>query len=835
MSPYELPLRVLSKKKQKSNQLAGPTPVPNLDDVQPFMSVPDFVGKPGPELKALLTSQHFQNPYPYPGDTDVLPSYTAEPPDSAYSKILREHAKHALAHAWRYNPFRCSVKGAFQLSRDLAGKPSHGLTKDEFNWATGRKLRTVNKVRSIARVDVEQASNVYQWAKSVNECDDMNSLDGSEFDQELNKFYGPDGTDLRPIDECSDEGFFEPNPLSVTIVSLPEKSLMGEGITPGGIFQDSGISMDEGYAEYSSTHSIPHTAKETTGNVPGDWPSFSADVAPLRTPKKKGRWLGLVGDQKQCDWPGRCQGPYDLDGLRSSDNNRMVDGPSSATTHEHPLPAEIILPNESMQGAQEVSEPLRVEVNSEQPKDAARSFGPEQPPLPHDNKKEPIITQEIEKNEVSVGAAHSTSEERPHFLDGTIESGSDSEHSVSEPHVLSNGLQIDLNANPSTRRTRFSTPVNQRTGQFQQIRIDTPPTPETVEIHLTPEHNRDVDAIGGFDRSLEGRVPDSPTTGTQKGQSALDRYVQETERHTDLACQSSSAMSLDGSESEEDPLASAQKRPAPPEGHAGFSRAVKIQKKSDAVFTLGPPKALPKTPSPSKRAPIPITPAYVNDSPPFRPATPFQLATPTRPDLDSPGTPTPVQKASKKRKEKSVMNVFRSPKLGSRSPEHAPPTSEIVVVAPSSPPTTAGANDPHRGASSIGSRGLLFQKAETKNERGTKNVLGGLKRSPERQGGGGGGGGRRGSGAGSEREGPDEYEDELAGPAVKPPPRAIATGGSKVAGSAVVVPKVRSRDEMDDGWQGADVLGQDKPRGKKKKDEEEEKKKTRRSTATRRG
>ena len=805
MNPFELPLRVLSKNKQQRNQLAGPTPVPNLDDVQPFMSVPDFVEKPGPELEALLTSQHVRNPYPYPGNIDVLPSYRAEPPDSAYSKILREHAKHALAHAWRYDPFRCSVKGALQLPQDLAGKPNHGLTKDEFNWATGRKLSTAKTVRSEARVDVEQARKVYKWAKNMNENDDVNSLDGSDLDQELNEFYGPDGTDLRPIDDYSDEGFFEPNPLSITIVSLPGKPLMEEGVTPGGILQDSGISMDEGYAEYSSTQSLPNTAKETTGNVPGDWPRFNADVAPLRTPKKKGRWLGLVGDQKQCEWSGRCQGPYDLDGLHSHDTNQIVDGPSNDTTHEHPLPAETILPNESMQCAKEISEPLRVEVNSEPPKDAPQSSGCEQPPLSLGNNKNPIIIQEVENNEVSVRAAHSTSEERPHCLDGSVENGGDSGPSVSASHVISEGLHIDGSANPNTRHTRLTTPVNRRTGQIHQIRIDTPATPETVNIHLTPENKRLMDAIDGSNRSLESRMPNSPTTEIQKGQSARGRYLKETKRHPDLACHASSAMSLDGSESEEDPLTSAQKPPGPPECHAGFSKAVKLhQQKNDAVFTLIPPNASTNTPSPSKRAPIPVTPAYGNDSPSFRPTTPFQLGTPARLDLDSPGTPTPAPKASKKRKEKSVMSVFRSPKLGSRSPEqHAPPTSEILV-APSTP--TAGATDPTRRASSIGSRGLLFNKAKT-HERGTMNVLNSLKLSPERGGGS----------AGSESE-EDEYEDELAGPGVVKP-RAFATGGGKVASAVVGAPRVRGRDEMDEGVDGLD--------------QESPKKRTRRSMAVR--
>ena len=764
------------------------------------MSVPDYVENPGPELEALLMSQHIQNPYPYPGNINVLDSYSAEPPESTYSRILREHAKHALAHSWKYDPFRCSVKGAFKLPQGLAGKPNHGLAKNEFNWTTEGKLGTLKKTRSAAQVDVKQARTSHRWPENAKEHDETHSLDGSDLDQELESFYGPDGTDLRPIDNDSDEGFSELDLITTTIISLPDKSLMEKGVTPGGIFQDSGISMDEGYAEYSLAHSLPSTAKETTRKVPSDWPTFNANVAPLRTPKQTGRWLGLVGDQKQCEWPGRHQGPYDLDGLHSHKKNQKLDGSSRHTTREDPIPARVTSTNESVKLAPEISDLVQNTGNSLV---AFQSFGREQTSILHGDNENPITTEEAENNGPFIGAAHTVNIQQPQYSNGTAENTSEAGPSVPASCVISEDAQIDNNANDHVCRSipnnPFATPLNQHIHHIQQAHIDTPATPEAITIHLTPEHNRDMNDDNASDSHYELSVPNSLTRGTQKSQIALDRYAQATKALPTLARRNSSAISLGGSESEEDPLTSSPNNPSQPEGHTGFRRAVELhQKENDAVFTLSPPKVPRNTPSPGKMAPIPFTPANRTDTAPFRPTTPFQLGTPDYRDLVSPGTPTPAPKMSNNPKGKSVMNVFRSPKLGSRSPEHAAPNSD-VIVAPTTTPIT-GPTHPHLG-SIEGSQGPLFHRAK-KTERPTKNVLTSLKLTPE-----------HGSGGTSEFESLDEYEDELAGPGVNPPPLPTpqARGGRKTAHPAVVVavPRVRARDEA--------IPPEQEPQRKKKK------------------
>lgn len=807
--PYVLRSKAHAKNKQQRGQVVPPTPVPNLDDVQPFMSVPDFVEKLGSELETLLTPQHIRDPCPNPGNIRVLPSYQAEPTDSAYLRNLTDLVKHAIAHAWKYDPLRCSVRDAIKLTQDRAGKPHHGLVKEEYNWATGRNFTTVKNARGAARVDVRQVRKTHQWRKNKDKDRKFHSVDSTDLDRELDRFYGPDGTDLRPIDDESDEGFSEPNPITTTVVSLPDKSLMEAGVTPAGIFQDSGISMDEGYAEYSSAHSLPSTARETTGKVPSNWPRFNADVAPLRTPKKNGPWLGLVGDQKQCKWPGRRQGPYDLDGLRSPDRNETADGPISGHTHGDPPPAEVPLSNESVPRAQSASQES---VNNEPSEVVPQSFGPEQISLLHGNNENSISTKDVEQSRASVGAAYSASEERPQYSRGSIERRVDNGPSVLASHVVSDGPRTEDYASThvphSVSQTSFSTPVNQRTSRNQQVPVNNAATPETINIHLTPKYNIDENASDG---SLEVQIPNSPTTDTQKGQSALGRYVQETKSHPIPAHGNSSTVSIDGSESE-DPLTLTQTRPSQPEGRAGFSKDVELhQKKSDTVFTLSPRKASQNTPSPSKRAPIPITPPYVKDPASFCPITPFQLRTPAHTDFRNPGTPTPAPKASKA-KGKSVTDIFKSPKLGSRSPERASPTSNPkIVVAPTTP--TAGATDPHRGT-----QGLLFQKTKT-NERGTKNVLNSLKLSPER--------GR--GGASAYEEGLDDFADELAGgndsQAYRPSPMRSAvdhvpSGRGNAAQAVVVVPRVRFRDDDDDDEnedenervQGGDVRRSKRPR-----------------------
>lgn len=907
MNPYGPPSKTPSKSKKLCDQAGRPVAVPNLDDVQAFMSEPDYVEQPKSELETLLASQHIQNPYPYPGDTALLPSYSSEPPESTYAINLREQVKHALANAWKYDPIGCSVKAAFQVARDLPSIPNHSLAKQEHSWTTGGKLTTVKKARNAARIDFEQARKQYEWIKSSDEDDEILNFTGTIIDQELDEFYGPDGTDLRPIDNGSDdEGFCEPDTIVTTTFSLPDKSLLEEGVTPGGIFQDSGISMDEGYAEYSLAHSLPNTAKEITGMVPSDWPTFNADVASLRVPFQRGRWLGLVGDQKQCEWPGRRQGPYDLDGLHSwvhasnsdhveilnkpeagsngsqdmagsftpqpvvketsvgrdieaavsqdvdatgarftaalavaetRDADQMVDIPIVDTTYESPLPAKVTLSIESVERAQEVSEPVEGKVNDKPSEPTPQLLGQEQSHFLHGNNNSgrfienqerfhelPTSEKETDNNKTSEVVPQLVSEERSQHFPGSIENGSDNEPSVSAPHVIGEVPQIQTDVKVHVRRniltTPFTTPVNQRIRQVQKVQVDTPATPATVNINLTPEYDSDMDADDASDGSLEVGLPSSPTIDTQKGQSALGRYVQETKSQPNLALQGSSTVSLDGSESEEVLLIPTQQRPSPPEGHAGFSKGVELhQKKSDAVFTLGTPKASHETPSSSKAAHIPATPANGEDSTSLRPTTPFQHDDRNH-RFDSPSTPTPASKPDEQPRgdsspsKKSVMKIFQSPKLGIRSPERARPSPEITV-APTTPAAGAGAGDRYRG-SPFGGQGLLFQKAK-KNERDTKNVLNSLKLSPE-----------RGSGH-PVREVPEDYGDELAGeegvevykegkggPETRGPMGSRfdlgARGGRKVA-QAVVVPSVRSRDE-DDGGQTEGVQSQE-PRKKK--------------------
>lgn len=825
--PYEPPSQPLPESKIQTNREAGrPTPVPNLDDVQPFMSEPDFVEKPMSDIEALLESQHIKNPHPYPGDTALLRSYSSEPAESAESIKLRRQVRHALGNTWKYDPIKCSVKAAFQAARDLAATPNHGLTKEEYTWVTGDKVRKVKKGRDLTSEDIELARRRSEWLRGSDEDEEIFNFCMTILNQELDEFYGSDGTDLRPIHNNSDdEGFHEPNVITNTEVSLPDKSLMEEGVTPGGIFQDSGISMDESYAQFSLAHSLPNTAQTITGTGPSDWPTFNADVVPLQSPKKRGPWLRLIGDQMEREWPGRRQGPYDLHVLRPSVDaskshgvetmneseagkgesqdmarssnpqsiareastsrgigvpvgrdvnatgakitaalttagdqsaDQMVDGPGVDIRHEILLPA------------------VQEEVNGEPSQAPPQLFSQEEPLLLHGN------------NEIAVP-------ERINHTSVSDKNAEESEASVGAPRLVSEeGFQHFSGRNIPT--TTLTTPVTPRIRQIQQVQVDAPETPATVNINFTPEYNSDMDAKDTSNGSLEARLADSPTANTQKGQSALGHYVQETSLHPDLTRQGSSTISLEGSESEEVSLVPTPDRPSQPEGHAGFSKGVKLhQKKSDAAFTLSPSNLIRETPSSSKTAHVPATPANGQDSASFRPTTPFQLGTPTHLDLGSPGTPTPAPKTQKN----SVMNVFKSSKLGSRSPERPNPSPEII--APTTP--AAGAHPHHRG-SSYGSQGLLFHQSKT-NERNTKNVLNSLKLNP-----------KRGSGSGNGPSEPDrqeDSEDELAsdtnvkvykgGKWVQETPPMMGSRTDRGANSerevaqAVLVPSVRPRTE----------------------------------------
>ena len=703
VKPYKPPSKAPSKNKEPHSQDVRPIPVPSLDDVRPFMSAPEFVEKPGSGLDALLRSRHVQNPYPYPETTNLLPSYETEIPESIDSNHLRKHANHALAHCWRYDPFCCSVKDAFKFDQDLFKKPSHGLSEGESQWATAGKFTIVQKARNAAQVDSLQARKSYKWMKNLDEKEETLNIDSNSIGREVDDFYGPDGTDLRPIDNDPDEGYCGPDDITTTIVSLPEKSLLEEGVTPGGIFQDSGISMDAGYAKYSRAHTLHTLAKERVA-TPSDSPAFSANVRPFRTRKPAGHWLKLIGDQRQRDWPGRRQGPYDLEGLHLQEN---VDSRPSEPTS--------------------------------QSSDQKQSF------VARGNTEDRIAKVHLGNSEVSVGALHPVSEERPTSFLGSAEKGSDNGESVPASPVMQKVPQVDDDTCGSMPNTAFNTPVNQRINQILQVQLKTPATPATVDINLTPERDNDM-------------VVDNVS---------------------------------DGSEFGEDPLVLPLDHSSQPNVRRRSRKYIEVQRnKSYEMLTLSPSKPSQDTSPSPKKASIPVTPAYATDTAVFRPVTPFQLGTSAHEAVfDSPGTPTPAPRG-RQTKEKSVTNIFNSPQLGNRSPERARPDSAIFAVTPT--PPMAGATDPPHGR-----QGLLFQKKK-KNERGTMNVLNSLRLpSPERE------------IAGAEGAVLDDFEDELTtasgGEVFKGGRSALVTrsgararAGNTVA-QAVMVPRDRARDENEGG------------------------------------
>lgn len=799
-------------------------PVQNLDD---DLAEPDFVRPP--EL---------------------------EPPQAVLESSLRDQAKYAIANNWKYDPYGCSAKAALDVVHDR-----NLLSKEDYIQITKEKLNRMKRTPNLPWLDYERSRKQYEWLKNTDMDDEIFNFHAANLDQDLEEFYGPDKIDLPPVpNETNDEGFAEPDVIAATVVSLPKNSLLEEGVTPGGIFQDSGIVMDKDYVEYYRAHTRPNTANLSAGMVPGDWPTFHVNIAALPA-KKRGPLLRLVGDQEEYDWPGRRQGPYGLDGLRYSvrgsketsirhnvegsieENleatsahhhaDQMVDAPFVESSPATPLPAETTPSIELLERAQGVSEPTEGSV-SDKPSDVTSPLLDQEQsrPLGGSNKSEEraevqensddvsTLNQGTENNKASESVPQLVSAERAQHLDGSNES----EPSMTALDMIQSipHFEFDtvVHARYNTPMTALTTPVNQRTLQIEQVQVDSPVTLATININLTPkvnltpEYNSDMDDHDVSDDSLEVNLSDSPTANTQQGQSALGRYVQETTPSSNLAHHGSSTISIAGSQSEEVSLSPTQDHPSQPEGHAGFIKGVELhQKKSDAVFTLGSPKAPQATPSSSKAPPIPITPANQTDSAPFHPTTPFQLDTPAQnPNIESPGTPTPAPKEITP-SGKSVRNIFRSGKLASRSPERASPSPDIFV-APFTP--TAGTGIQTRN-SPFGSQGVLFNKAK-KNQSATKNVLNSLKLTP------GHGGG---SGSGSfTPENMDDSEDELAsehggemykGGKWTPEPRGIrseprgmksgprstrsaksASTGRNVA-RAVVVPNLRRRLGNDEG------------------------------------
>lgn len=702
MTPYQ-PLQPIVKDKETVRQSkAFPVPVPSLNDVQPFLPEPDFVAEDPCGL-----APHFVQDAKHGTLRLLSGSYNLESSQSPYCTNLKAQVQRALSSTWSFDPVQYSVEAARNAYRDYPDNPGHSFTTQELYWITSLKLTSVKEAQAQAEVDLKTASEHLQWLKDLEYDDQILNIDNT-LDQECKEFYHAVDISSCSIECAGDEGFWEPS-INTTWVSLPDKHCAQDASAKTGIFQDSGICMDTGYAQAALPDTPLHVAFEITEPAsknqvqepPSSVPTFYARVAPLRTPKASGPWLGLVGDQKQGGWATRKEAPYDFssfcstggDDLESSDVMELNTEPCVVNESKSP---HLAVDDTGGPGNIRIM-PEKVTTQAkfqDQNKDSRVAFTSGNCPRAAQG---PILT-------------HASSDLFSDFVN--FDGGGD--NNLRDTLAITNVAQTAK----ATTHTAVSlivptavltTPVNNR---VRNLRVAIPVSPT---LNLTPEYDSDSDRAGeANEHSNHNRDvgASSPSNETQRGQGALSRYVEETHATPSMTRQSSSiTISNNGSDAHNSITGALQGRSllgqyvqnivslpiSPSNTHNNKNQKPSADSLSDpedmaltpvqdyfpplqqpteankATYSTDPPTIPPTTP---RNAQTPST---------FRPQTPFQLGSPAR-FISSPATPTPGPGRSEprsppkkttrgtifpkdKRKANSVKSVFSSPKLGSRSPE----------------------------------------------------------------------------------------------------------------------------------------------------------------------
>ena len=718
-----------TKDRWQPDQTAKIIAVPDLNDVQPFMSEPEFLGEESVAPEAQLTA-----------DKPLAESYRNVPSESVYACNLKEQVKRTLAHAWKFDPLKCSIKAAREAACNEPHDSQYGFTEQEFKWVKGLKLSRVQAQRTEAQAELDQAMQYLTWQTSSLEDEKLVMVNGVTLSQELDEFYGPSPSVSRHIDDNEvDEGFCESS-ITTTWVSLPEKPLLpieqASGIVDSQAFKDSGIYMDDGYAEATLPDSPPNTAVKASLST---LPTFYAKVAPLWKRKQSAPRLALFGDNNEVGWESRREAPYDLAGFNtlesglspSPDSSEAVAEinaigeaaplqsirPLGAVDHyvedlssldtpvptfqdsdrEMDLPVDDIdqlfedikskdAPSRSFRGSDHTMEspvedsicqvgdfPLTANVarNSEVPAGKMESSVPE-------TRSRALATAQVpssvELQENSKGISIPQLEEEHSNPSGIIAQSTD------DVRTKANGNQArTLSTVPPT------TPVHLRSGDK---RVNTLATPSP--INLTPEYDSDGDS----DTSIKFCTPSSPTNAIRGGQSAFNRHIETTVPHLNFVRQRNSKVDLDGfslpsyTDSIMIPMTQHQGRVRLIDKTVRSSKADIAARGEGAEALLQTPKQPNENGNYSKNLPaltpylpVVVTPTAKFAATPPRPPTPFQFNTPSRCFPSSPASPTPAPRGGdqhrgksnfgifsqdpNKSRQKSVKNVFRSSNLAS--------------------------------------------------------------------------------------------------------------------------------------------------------------------------
>ncbi|KAL2045227.1 hypothetical protein N7G274_002310 [Stereocaulon virgatum] len=268
---------------------------------------------------------------------------------------LRIEVQHAITHAWKFDTLKFSVSESQDTPRHLVGAPGEALNCEELRYLKALIFPKVQAQKEEVLADSAAAMKNLSWQTCSPANDFPSELDeatlgylldeffgsgsattlsreSSLLDKVLDDFFGAGDIATRPLESHEvDEGFFDspdcgPS-INTTWVTTPEKTYVtgGRASIDDRSFQDSGICMENAFAEASLTNSFQKSSvlvsekksEEPIAESSASCSAFHLNPAPPIRKRANAPRLRHFGGNCEYDWKSRREAPYDLEGFRS--------------------------------------------------------------------------------------------------------------------------------------------------------------------------------------------------------------------------------------------------------------------------------------------------------------------------------------------------------------------------------------------------------------------------------------------------------------------------------------------------------------------------------------
>lgn len=300
-------------------------PVPDLNDIEPFLSRLSTLDDGSIDLNA--QSKLYEQ-----GKTfDKIPgSYANEPNDSFYACALKNEVEHALAEAWKFDPAAMSLRAARENASDSVKNPGDDFTAAEIKWIKSLKLSRLESHLDECATDQIQARKCLVWETFCPEDKYNFDLDIRIANGQTDNFFSYGDSVAQPLNNSEIINMSSESKIATTWLSLPAKriSLSGQHSSKAtsNSFKDSGICMDDGFAEASSRNSPLNRAVDLTIGSSDTLAAIkSTSSAPCKVKPTGPRQVEQIAleasspnDNGQVDLENKKDAPYDFSGFCSS-------------------------------------------------------------------------------------------------------------------------------------------------------------------------------------------------------------------------------------------------------------------------------------------------------------------------------------------------------------------------------------------------------------------------------------------------------------------------------------------------------------------------------------